>query len=185
MYAFFVSLLVIEALREVMVIGDADEALPLVREELFTVGHYTVAQGRWVRTDKDELLVPQATRIDCYRDRGECFETGYNVFNGNSITTPGNSIHAAQFDASSIVFTDASASCVETTTRIDLTSRETYRVRSLKELPSIGSEELCDDLELEQRMELQLAGYDHPSLKPDPLKGHFVPLASAITWAFS
>ena len=106
--AFFVSLVAFELAREFAVLSTSSRAYPSVTERVFRSGEYTNVEGRWLRTDGGEALVPQAIRIDCYASKLEYYEAGYQI-NGQSVSSVGFEIHAAEFTEGSISFVNSAA----------------------------------------------------------------------------
>ncbi|MBX7532032.1 hypothetical protein K3165_03730 [Qipengyuania sp. 1XM1-15A] len=179
---FVLFLLVAELVREDFVLSAKPEARPLVREMVFDFGDTVTVQGRWTRTDGGGELVPHATRIECSRSRAECIEAGYQI-NGLTISSIGLDRRPAVFEEGSVTMRNETPACVIYTTRIDLQAQQAYQVRMRKEELDTLGEEVCADMAVEDRIEMQLAGYDHPSFDKDPLEGHFVPLVRFLSWA--
>lgn len=185
--AFLVSLLLLEIAREWIVVTASPEAKPLVSEFTFSSDGFTSVEGRWIRTDGGDQLVPQGTTIECYRSRGECIEAEYTV-SGLYVFAPTISIWNADFGPDSITFADDSSLCVRYDTRIDLASKEVYRVRQKKPTAEAAFEdapeldEACANLE--DRIEMQIAGWDHKLLRDDMLEGHFLPVLSTMVFVF-
>lgn len=183
---FFISLFMLEVAREIIVIVNAAEAEPYVRKDLFQYDGVANVSGVWKRTDGGDPLTKSATTIQCYQDRGECYEAAYG-FSGLNTYEPSLNIFPATFTAEAITFDDASSICMTYSTRIDLKSEKVTRIRIKK--PLTGKEvgmtpelmEVCDGSEA--RIEMELSEYKTRVRYRDPSKDHFLPVYSLVRWA--
>jgi hypothetical protein len=183
---FFVLLFLLEVAREIIVIANTAEAEPYVRKDLLLYDGYAGVSGVWKRTDGGDPLVKTVANIQCYRDRGECYEAAYRLEGLNS-TEPSLNIFPATFTAEAISFDDASSICMTYSTRIDLKSEKVTRIRVKK--PLTGKEvgmtpdlmEVCEGNEA--RIEMELSEYKTADRFKDPSKDHFLPIYSLVRWA--
>lgn len=157
---FFVLLFFAEVAREILVLAWPVEAEPIVHENVLTYEGYAGATGIWRRTDGGDLANIISLNLDCYRERGECYEAAYSV-DGLTVFQPSLNIYPATFTDEAVTFTDASPVCTSYSTRIDLKSKKVTRVRVNKLLVADDltpeMKELCETSE--DRLEMELSGY--------------------------
>jgi hypothetical protein len=177
---FCVALLAFEVTREVAVIGANEPQRVGVTSRVWGYDGYAHATGRWRRTDEGSDLMPGATVIECWQDRGECTEVTAQSFDG-LLMEPDVSRFDATFSDNSVSYVNDIPNCAKYSVRIDLNMKEAFAVRDRKADPSMPN---CDLLE--PRIEMRLGdGYETGDSDRAELRHeHFLPLLSAW-WAIA
>jgi hypothetical protein len=182
---FFVLLFLLEVARETIVIANTAEAKPYLRKDLFHYGGNANVSGLWKRTDGGDPLTKAATTIQCYRDRGECYEAAYRLEGLNSYA-PSINIFPATFTSDAITFDDDTSICMSYSTRIDLKLEKIMRIRVKKALTGeeVGMTpeviQICDGSEV--RIEMELSEYKTQDSFNDPSDDYFLPVYSFVRW---
>lgn len=177
---FFVALLAFEITREIAVIeANAPQRVGVISRVSGFQG-YVHAAGRWRRTDNGSELIPSATVIECWQDRGECTEVTAQTFDG-LLMEPDVSLFDATFSDNSVSYINDLPGCVKYSVRIDLNMKEAFAVRDRKADPTMPDCELS-----ESRVEMRLGdGYETGDSDIKKFRGdHFLPLLSGL-WALA
>jgi hypothetical protein len=168
---FFVSLLAFEVAREIAVLANDRDASAGVLASVSSFSGFTAAEGRWVRIDGGDKLIPAAVRIECWQERGECTEASATA-NEGYFHAPTMETFKARFLPQAIEYENDNPVCAHYSVRIDLRLQKTFAVRER----TSDKSPMCKGME--RRMEMQLGdGFDATD---NPLEGHFVPVLNIV-----
>lgn len=171
---FFTMLVLFECAREIAVLES--DASPRVATSAYvgSIQGYTSAKGRWVRIDGGSQLVPGATSITCYRDKGFCIEATATMFDGY-VNEPSVDTIRATFSPDAVTYENDNPQCARYNVRIDLNLKKVFAVRHRKPNPPSG---LCQNME--RRIEMTLGdGYQEAD---SHIGEHFLPIIQAVAW---
>lgn len=175
--AFFVLLVAFEITREIAVVSGKPQARPNSNAMVSAYSDlgYVGAEGTWKRIDGGGKLVPGTTKIECWRERGQCIEAHTMIYE-NSVFAPDLSYFPAKFSSDAVSYENDAPACARYSVRIDLNLKKAFAIRDRKENPA---NENC--AKLERRIEMQLAdGYEYD----DKMGDSFLPIFSLFKLAF-
>lgn len=175
-WAFFALLIVFEITRELAVVSMKPQAFPNSSAQVYSFEGYTVAEGTWKRIDGGGKLVPGTTRIECWKERGQCIEAHTMIYE-NSVFAPELDYFNATFAPDSVSYVNDAPDCARYAVRIDLSLKKAFATRDRKSNPANAN---C--AKIEQRLEMQLAdGYEYD----DKMGDSFLPIFWLIKKALS
>ncbi|MBM6577134.1 hypothetical protein KCP91_12195 [Microvirga sp. SRT01] len=169
---FFVMLLLAEFAREWAVIASNETARIAVSASMVSVGDYTVASGRWQRTDGGGSLTPSATQIECFESEGRCRESNVTVID-NGVGAPDTSTYQATFSPEAINYENNDPVCARYSVRMD---RKLEKVFALRQRKPDTKDQACN--QLENRIEMALS--DGWTNDDNTFDSHFVPVMRGL-----
>jgi hypothetical protein len=176
---FFVALLAFEFTRELLVVTEAQGAIPNASAQVFSYDGFVKVEGSWKRIDGGGSLVPGTVVIECRRESGQCLEAS-TMIHDEYVYAPDLSYFNATFTPDSVSYVNDVPDCAKYSVRIDLEMKKAFAVRQKK---AQATNPAC--AALENRIEMQIAdGYETHTAEHDPFKGHFVPILSLLKAIF-
>jgi len=176
--AFFVVLLAFEVTREMLVLNEAEGAVPNASAHVFSYDGYVRVQGSWKRIDGGGKLVPGTVTIECRQETGRCIEASTSL-NDKYVHAPDLSWFDATFTPQAVTYVNDMPDCARYSVRIDLDMKKAFAVRQKKQNPSNPN---C--AALEERIEMQIADGYEVHTEGDRFRGRFVPVVRMIAAVF-